>query len=120
MKKHDSARARAAITASLLLGVLLGLGACSKSVEPPPASAAEAAFAVEGMTCASCSVTVRAAAKRIDGVYDARADSDRGRAWVSYDAERTTPSAIASAITEAGYKETPLETPRGSETGGAR
>ena len=94
---------------ALALGVLLGLAACSRDSEPPPASAAEATFSVEGMTCASCSVTVRTAAKRVDGVYDARADSNEGRAWASYDPQRTNPAAIASAITEAGYATTPLD-----------
>jgi len=101
----------------LVLGAPLGLAACNRSVEPPPASAAEATFAVEGMTCASCTVTVRTAAKRVEGVYDARAEADEGRAWASYDPQRTNPEAIARAITEAGYSATSLGSGRAQATG---
>lgn len=108
MNRTQSTRIVRGAVSALALGALLGLVACSKNSEPPPASAAEATFAVEGMTCASCSVTVSMAAKRVDGVYDARADTDEGRAWASYDPHRTSPSAIAASISDAGYATTPL------------
>ncbi len=74
----------------------------------------EAVFRVEGMTCASCNVTVKLAAERLRGVQRARADSAQGRAWVTFDPAATTPVHIASAISETGYKATPLD---GSEAG---
>ena len=108
MNRTQSTRIVRGAVSALALGALFGLVACSKNSEPPPASAAEATFSVEGMTCASCSVTVRTAAKRVEGVYDARADADQGRAWASYDPQRTNPETIARAISDAGYATTHL------------
>ncbi|MBI2570356.1 MAG: heavy-metal-associated domain-containing protein [Candidatus Schekmanbacteria bacterium] len=105
------ARDHVAWRALLVLAVAaaVGLAACAcndRATPPPPASAAEAAFSVQGMTCASCAVAVRAAAKGVPGVYDARADAEQGSAWASYDAQRTTVQAIARAISDAGYPAT--------------
>jgi len=97
---------------AMILVVALGVTACNKQSappDPPPPTATEATLAVEGMTCASCTVTVRTAAKGVEGVYDARANVQKQSAWVSYDAKRTDPAAIAAAITHAGYKATLAE-----------
>ncbi len=71
----------------------------------------EGVFRVDGMTCASCNVTVKIAAEKVRGVKSARADSDQGRAWVSFDPAVTTPAVIAAAISETGYEATPLDGP---------
>jgi periplasmic mercuric ion binding protein len=68
----------------------------------------EATFRVDGMTCASCNVTVKVAAEKVPGVHSARADSARGRAWVTFNPENTTPVQIATAISATGYEATPL------------
>ncbi|MBL9100926.1 MAG: cation transporter [Myxococcales bacterium] len=69
----------------------------------------EAIFHMEGMTCASCNVTVKVAAEKVPGVQSARADAETGRAWVTYDPVTTTPAQIAAAISETGYQATPIE-----------
>lgn len=47
------------------------------------------------------------AAKRIDGVQDCKASYKKGTAEVTYDPSKTTPEAIARAISEAtGFKAT--------------
>lgn len=97
-----------AVAAAAALATVLSVAACGERSERAPSSAAEATFSVKGMHCASCPVTVRTAAKRLDGVYEARVDADQGRAWASYDPARTSPAAIAAAITDAGYASTPL------------
>lgn len=72
-----------------------------------PVNVKQATFHVEGMTCGSCNVAVKVAAERVDGVTEARASHAEKRAWVSFDPARTSPEAIARAVTEAGYETTP-------------
>jgi copper chaperone CopZ len=96
----------------------------SEEAIPAPASSnvREAVFQVDGMTCASCNVTVKVAAERVAGVRTARADADEGRAWVTFDPAVTTPAQIASAISQTGYQATPLDDPKAAaaESGEAR
>ncbi|MBX2802286.1 MAG: heavy-metal-associated domain-containing protein [Myxococcales bacterium] len=58
---------------------------------------------VEGMTCASCEVTVRTVAGKVDGVHSVDVDHATGVATVQYDPARIGPVAVASAITAMGY-----------------
>lgn len=57
-------------------------------------------LAITGMTCAGCEAAVRIAAKRHAGVRDVTVSYAKGTAVVTYDAGRTTPEAIAQAITK--------------------
>ena len=60
---------------------------------------------VTGMTCGGCAAAVKNAAKRVDGVKDAKVSSEHGRAEVTYDPAKITPKAIAQAITtRSGFK----------------
>jgi len=105
------------IVGAAALLVPLMISCKGSSTEPTPSSGTtatasakvqQATFHVEGMTCASCNVAVTVAAEKVGGVTEARASHAEKRAWVSFDPARTSPEAIASAITEAGY-ETTLE-----------
>ncbi len=103
--------------------LLLALAACgsapgthasSTSAESPAPTAAQAAvrtvtLAVDGMTCASCSLTVRAAAGKLDGVQEVKVDVDAGRAVVTYDPAKGAPEQVAARISEAGYPARVLE-----------
>lgn len=105
----------------IALAAALGLsaGACkggssesasaSPSITSPTAALVKATFAVEGMTCTSCNITVKVAAEKVPGVSEARASHGEKRAWVTYDPAKTTPAAIAMAIANAGYKSTPVQ-----------
>lgn len=106
------------LLAALLLATVAGVSACKNesrsgeaSAAPTQASTREAVFRVEGMTCASCNVTVKVAAEKVRGVRSARADSAQGRAWITFDPSATNPTQIAAAISETGYKATPLDGP---------
>ena len=93
-----------------LAGVTAG---CNKSSPDEATATAQAAtvqteFNVEGMHCATCPVTVKAAAEGIGGVSSVRVSMDEAKAWVTYDPASTNPGAIAAAITESGYKATPV------------
>jgi len=72
-----------------------------------PASTKKVTFDVEKMTCGACNHNVATAAKGVDGVLDAKASNSKSKAWVTFDSSKTDESAIASAITKAGYPATP-------------
>ena len=57
-------------------------------------------LAITGMTCAGCEAAVRIAAKRLAGVRDVTVSYAKGTAVVTYEPGRTSPAAIARAITE--------------------
>lgn len=58
---------------------------------------------VSGMTCGHCVMTVTEALENVDGVDKADVDLQHGRATVEFDETRTTPGALAQAVTEEGY-----------------
>jgi copper chaperone len=59
------------------------------------------ALAIEGMHCGGCVRNVTRTLERIDGVQVKRVDL--GGALVAIDPARTTPDAVAAAVTDAGY-----------------
>ncbi|WP_437987359.1 heavy metal translocating P-type ATPase [Sorangium sp. So ce117] len=79
-------------------------------VQPTSAKAAPAAqgarteLPVQGMTCAACVRRVEKALRAAPGVQDAAVNLVTRRATITYDAQATTPAALASAIVEAGYE----------------
>lgn len=64
---------------------------------------AKVTLSVSGMTCDHCRGRVEGAAKRVGGVFAVYVDLADGIAEVDFDATRTSPEAIAEAITAAGY-----------------
>ena len=62
-----------------------------------------AALAVEGMTCMGCVANVTRTVKRVAGVSDVDVNLPRGRARIAYDPDKTQPSALAAALSAAGY-----------------
>lgn len=63
---------------------------------------------VEGMDCASCVAHVEKAARAAGGASACAVSLATGRASVEFDPSRTDIEKIADAITEAGYKASPL------------
>ncbi|MBI2835806.1 MAG: heavy-metal-associated domain-containing protein [Acidobacteria bacterium] len=60
---------------------------------------------VTGMTCGGCEAAVKMAASKVDGVKDVKASYEKGTAEVSYDPSKTSPEAIAKAVTKnSGFK----------------
>lgn len=68
-------------------------------------------YKVEGITCSACSVTIRAAAKKVDGVAGVNVDVRQELAQVIFEDQKTTPTQIASAITNSGYKASEVDCP---------
>lgn len=65
---------------------------------------------VEGMFCAGCEAAVKMAANKVDGVRDTKVSSEKGTAEIVYDPSKTTPDAIAVAISKnTGFKTEAVE-----------
>jgi len=90
---------------TLLVGLVAG-GATLANMRPDVAAADRANTSdtcvvnVEGMTCAGCAVAVKMAAGTVDGVTSVDVSLEDNQARVAYDPARTTPRAIAEAITK--------------------
>jgi copper chaperone CopZ len=99
------------ILASLGVGASLALCPCCSTKAGAEASPTQTSptvssvtLSVEGMTCASCSVAVRTALKRLDGVREARVSVEEKRAVVDYEAARVTPQQMVDAVNRLGYR----------------
>lgn len=62
---------------------------------------------VEGMTCASCNVTVRRALMSLNGVVDARVTFEPPQAIVTYDPTKVSVERLTQATADAGYPSRP-------------
>lgn len=62
---------------------------------------------IEGMTCTSCVSHITKAVRKIHGVESVKVDLGSESAIVGFDAAGTSLTAIAAAITEAGYEPHP-------------
>lgn len=62
-----------------------------------------AVLEVENLTCALCTVTVKKSLEKVPGVSQARVDFAKKTATVTFDADKTSATALAKATTEAGF-----------------
>ncbi|MEO5894362.1 MAG: heavy-metal-associated domain-containing protein [Vicinamibacterales bacterium] len=91
----------------MIMGLLSMFGVTTAAQnQQPPATGSVVTLTVKGMSCSACAARVEKAAKEVDGVKAAKVDSKKGTAEITYDAEKTTPAAIAAAIS----KKTPFKT----------
>jgi mercuric ion binding protein len=58
---------------------------------------------VEHMTCAACPITVRKALSHVSGVTQSTVDMTAHTATVTFDPARTTPEALATSVSQAGF-----------------
>lgn len=63
----------------------------------------EVVLEVEGMTCASCNVTVQQALTNLDGVESATVTFEPPQAVVRYDPSKVAPEDLTRATTNVGY-----------------
>lgn len=61
---------------------------------------------VQNMTCSMCSITIHKALDKVPGVIEAKVDYDHKTATVKFDADKTNPSALVKATTNAGFPST--------------
>jgi periplasmic mercuric ion binding protein len=57
----------------------------------------------ENMTCPACGITIRKALEKVPGVTDTKVDTRAETVTVTFDSGQTDTSAIARAVTEAGF-----------------
>jgi copper chaperone CopZ len=72
-----------------------------------PLATAQVVLSVEGMSCASCDVTVERALLAVEGVDGADVSFEPPRAVVSFDPTRATVADLMAATAAAGYPTTP-------------
>lgn len=58
---------------------------------------------IENMTCAMCTVTIKKALQKVDGVQQVTVDYDSKTAVVTFDSIKTDSAALIKATTDAGY-----------------
>lgn len=64
-------------------------------------------FDIEGMTCATCALTVEKAVGKLAGVEEASVNLATEKLTVTYDGQNLYPSQIVEAVTKAGYQALP-------------
>ena len=61
---------------------------------------------VQNMTCELCPVTVKKSLEKVPGVSQAQIDFAKKTATVTFDADKTSASALVRATTDSGYPST--------------
>jgi mercuric ion binding protein len=58
---------------------------------------------VQNMTCSMCSITIHKALEKVPGVMETKVDYEHKTATVKFDSDKTNPSALMKATTNAGF-----------------
>ncbi|OAI20325.1 hypothetical protein A1507_22970 [Methylomonas koyamae] len=58
---------------------------------------------IENMTCAMCTVTIKKALRKVEGVQEVTVDYDSKTATITFDNQKTDSVALIKATTDAGY-----------------
>jgi copper chaperone CopZ len=67
-------------------------------------------FRVEGMHCGSCALLIDDSLEDLPGVHSTQTTMKQGLSTVELDLTQNSPDDVISAITELGYRATPLRT----------
>lgn len=101
-----------AALSTILLSAAAGLAQGTQEQTPVEATPVEVkassvkvvGIEVEGVTCAGCSATIRRALNKLDGVKEISGAESKKRLKITYDAAKTSSSAIVRTIEKAGFK----------------
>jgi periplasmic mercuric ion binding protein len=85
----------------ILASLLICLPLCAFAAAPQTA-----VLDVQNMTCSTCSITIHKALEKVPGVIESKVDYDHKTATVKFDADKTSPSALVKATTNAGFPST--------------
>jgi P-type Cu+ transporter len=88
------------VVAIMSLLTFMGFGSAAAQQSEQPKTGQMCLLNVTGMHCGECAKTVEKAAKKIDGVIAAKVSQPNASAEITYDATKTSPDAIAKAITK--------------------
>lgn len=81
------------------LALMAAMWAGATGAAPPEVVVLDAA----NMTCPACSITIEKALEKVPGVGETEVDTQAATVTVTFDSGRTSISAIARAVTEAGF-----------------
>ncbi len=89
---------------SLLLPVTLWMPvAYAETTEALPNQQQTITLNIENMTCSMCTVTIKKALQKVEGVQKVAVDYDAKTAVVTFDSHKTNSAALIKATTDAGY-----------------
>ena len=99
-----------AVIAALAIGAS-GLAApatstAASAVSQPAPSPAKLTLSVEGVSCASCTLSIRRALRKLEGVKKVETGSAPNQAVITYDAATVKPEQIVETIEHLGFKAT--------------
>jgi len=86
----------------LALAVILAIGVSA----PTWAAVRTVTLSVPGMACPTCPITIRTALDRVHGVEGIESNVAKRTVTIRYDDDKTAPSALMKATTNAGYPST--------------
>jgi len=78
-----------------------------EAVRSPPATTAEVAFAIAGMSCVNCARAIERSVGRLPGVAEARVNFAVEEGRVRFDPSQLSQDAIFQAVRDAGYTPAP-------------
>ena len=88
-----------------VLALAISAVAADETREAPlPEGQARVVVSVKGMTCGGCCVPVETAVRKLEGVVDAKADYEEGRATITYEKDKVTVKKIVDAINTTSFK----------------
>jgi len=85
-----------------LIAMLLALPFTALAVTPQTV-----VLDMQNMTCSLCTVTVKKALEKVSGVTIAQINYEKKTATVQFDPQKTSPTVLVKATTEAGFPSTP-------------
>lgn len=94
-----------AVTLVVVLSILITGFNVSTSSNEESTKTKEVTLKIDGITCKMCSLTIKTALKKLDGVSDADVSFKDKEAKVKYDGDRVTVDQMLNAVESAGkYK----------------
>lgn len=88
---------------SLLSSILSIPAAHAETTLEQPNQQQTVTLNIENMTCAMCTVTIKKALQKVEGVLEVTVNYDSKTATVTFDGIKTDSAALIKATTDAGY-----------------
>ncbi len=92
------------VVALAVLGAYAGTAGNETAEQQLPEGQTRVVIPVKGMTCGGCCVPVETAVRKLEGVVDAKADYEEGRATITYEKDKVTVKKIVDAINTTSFK----------------
>lgn len=90
----------------IFLSLFVAINASAAGIE-------KACFRVEGMTCAACSLTLKAAVTKLNGIASINSSIEKSNAVIEFHPDKTNVGSIRDQINSTGYRASTVECPKG-------